>query len=129
MQNTIGQRMWQSCLLTHVLVLITAHLKFLLTLKKCNYGNVVAKKSCLKLLVDFKASKISQLGHFLFHRPFNGGYFHARLCGPKMVSASACERLPLMGGLKCRVLVEVARTAVWCPLRVGAYERRSLAEV
>ena len=28
-----------------------------------------------KLLVDFKACKLSQLRHFLFYCPFKGGYF------------------------------------------------------
>ena len=28
-----------------------------------------------KLLVDLKASKLTQLGHFLFYCPFKGGYF------------------------------------------------------
>ena len=28
-----------------------------------------------KLLVDVKASKLSQLGYFLFYCPFKGGYF------------------------------------------------------
>ena len=63
------------------------YVKFLLTNEICNYCKIVPKKShwkqeiisltisCLKLLVDFKASKLSQLGHFLFYFPFKGGYF------------------------------------------------------
>ena len=28
-----------------------------------------------KFLVDFKASRLSQIGHFVFYCPFKGGYF------------------------------------------------------
>ena len=51
------------------------HLKFLLTHEKCDYGKIVPKKSHLKFLVDLKASKLSQIGHFLFYCPFRACFF------------------------------------------------------
>ena len=44
--------------------------KILVNAQKCNYA-----VSFCKFLVDLKASKLSQLGHFLFYCPFKGGYF------------------------------------------------------
>ena len=92
------------------------NLQFLLTPKKCNYGK---KKSHLKSLVNVRASKLSQLGHFLSKHPFNGGYFSS------MVSASAYERCPLTEGLKYRILVEHYQD---CSL-VPNYRRCPLAAV
>ena len=49
--------------------------KILVKAQKCNDGETFAKKSLLKVLGGLKGSKLSQLGHFISYRPFNGDYF------------------------------------------------------
>ena len=48
--------------------------------------------------MDFKASKLSQLGYFLSHCPFKGGYFSS-------VDLKECA-CPFTGDYTCEVLVE-----------------------
>ena len=57
-QNTVGGRVWQSNLLISGLV----HVNILVNVQKCK---IIPQMSLLKSLVDFKNSKLSQLGHFL----------------------------------------------------------------
>ena len=47
--------------------------EILFNAKNCNYGKIVLIENYS--VVNFKASKLSQLGHFLFYCPFKGGYF------------------------------------------------------
>ena len=53
---------------------------------------VFLRSLILKLLVDFKASKLSELSHFLCYCSLKGGYFS--FCGPQ----NGCP-LPLMRGV------------------------------
>ena len=71
--------------------------KFLLTFKKVTTIKMFLRSLVSTLLADFKASKLSQLGQFLFYCPFKGGYFSPATF--KWVSApSAYERCPLTTG-------------------------------
>ena len=51
------------------------HAKFLLTHQSAITVKLFLVRLIGKLLVDFKARKLSQLGYFLFQCPFKGGYF------------------------------------------------------
>ena len=48
--------------------------KILVKAQKCNYAEIVPKKSHLKVPGRLKASKLSQLVHFRFHCLFEEGY-------------------------------------------------------
>ena len=94
-QNTIGSRQWQSCLLIHGSDSMVP-VKFLLTHTICNNGKIVVRSLIRKLLVDFEGSRFLQLGYFLFYRPFKGAFLS--LCSSQWVSASVNERCPFTGG-------------------------------
>ena len=68
--------------------------------------------------MDLKASKLSQLGHFLFHCPFKGGYFSSvnleMVVRVRLREVSAYGRLEMWSFGR-----EIVGTAVWCPLNYG----------
>ena len=75
------------------------HVKFLLILKNVITIKLFLRSLTWKLLVEFKATKFSQFGRFLFYCPFKGGYSSSlSLSTSKCVSASTYEKCPLMEG-------------------------------
>ena len=93
------------------------HLKFLLQDKNVIEVKLFLRSLIWKFLVDFKASKLSQLGQFFSTVRLRKVIL--ALWTSKWVSASANERLEMQSFRR-----GIAGTAVWCPLTRDVRQRR-----